>query len=158
MDSRFRSHACRGVALTWSAITIMYLVVLSVLIIRDANFRLDIGIIKLTGRSALWPILLPAVIGLVGLLLVLGRVRWGGWLLGAYSLFWAGILAAALPAVWNAKTSFCTRTLCVTTPWIGRLLTVALAACFLLVALWIHFYAWTGPLDSTTALHTHSSA
>jgi len=158
MSGRFGSHVCRGLALTWSATTIMYLVVVSVVIIRDTSFRLDIGVIKMTGRAALWPILVPAVIGLVGLILVLWHVRWGGWLLGAYSLFWAGVLAAGLPAIWNAKTSFCTRTICITTPWIGRLLLFALATCFFLVALWIRLDARLRPRDSATALNAHSQA
>jgi len=158
MSGTFGSHACRGLALIWSATTIMYLVVVSVVIIRNASFRLDIGVIKMTGRAALWPILLPAVIGLVGLILVLWHVRWGGWLLGAYSLYWAGVLAAGLPAIWNAKTSFCTRTICITTPWIGRLLLFALAACFFLVALRIYLNARLRPRDSAAALNAHSQA
>lgn len=137
MSGRFASHAYRWLALIWSATSILYLLVLSVVIILDASFRLDIGVIKMTGRAALWPVLLPAVIGLAGLVLLLWHVRCGGWLLGAYSSFWAGALIAGLPAIWNAKTSFCTRTICITTPWIGRLLLFALAACFALVALWM---------------------
>lgn len=145
MSGRFASRAYRGLALIWSATTILYLLVLSVVIVHDASFRLDIGVIKMTGRSALWPVLLPAVIGLAGLILLLWQVRWGAWLLGAYSSFWAGTLIAGLPAIWNAKTSFCTRTICITTPWLGRLLLFALAACFFLVALWIYLTARLNP-------------
>ena len=152
MSGKFGLHACKWLALTWSATTTMYLVVVSVVIIRDASFHLNVGVINLTGRAALWPILLPASIGLVGLLLVLCRVRWGLWLLGTYSLFWAGVLAAGLPAIWNAKTSFCTRTICITTPWIGRLVLFALATCFSLVAFWIHLNARQRSGDSGTAL------
>jgi len=99
----------------------------------------------MTGRASLWPILVPAVIGLIGLVLVLTHVRWGVWLLGAYSLFWAGVLAAGLPAIWNAKTSFCTRTICITTHWFGRLLLFALAACFSLLARWAYLNARLQP-------------
>jgi hypothetical protein len=145
MSGGFGSLASRCLAVIWSATTIVYSAVVSAVIIGDANFRLNIGVITMTGRASLWPILVPAVIGLIGLLLVLRRVRWGGWLLGAYSLFWAGVLAAGLPGIWNAKTSFCTRTICITTPWIGRLLLFALPACFLLLARWAYLNARLHP-------------
>lgn len=147
MSGQFASYARRGLALIWSATTIMYLIVLSSLIIRDASFLLNIGVIKMTGRAALWPILFPAVLGLVGLVLVLCHVRWGGWLLGAYSFFWGGVLAAGLPAIWNAKTSFCTRTMCITTPWLGRLLLTSVATCFFLVAMWTYLDARHNRVD-----------
>lgn len=148
MSGRFGFHLCRGLALIWSLATLAYLAVVSVAIIRNATFILNIGVIKMTGRSALWPILGPAVIGLIGLTLVLSHLRWGGWLLGAYSLFWAGVLAAGLPSIWNAKTSFCMRTICITTPWIGRLLLFALTTGFLLVALWTYLNARPKPNNS----------
>ena len=157
MSGRFGSRTRRGLALVWSAITIIYLAVVSAAIVRDPTFHLNVGVMEMTGRVALWPIMLPAVIGLVGLVLVLWHVKWGGWLLGAYSLFWASVLAAGLPAIWNVKTSFCTRTICITTPWIGRLLLFALATCFFLVALRIYLSARLRPCDSL-ALDAHSYA
>jgi len=141
MSGRFGSRLGRGVALIWSITTIAYWAVVSIAIIRDATFRLSIGVIKITGRAALWPTLGPAAIGLVGLILILSHLRRGGWLLGAYSLYWAGVLIAGLPSIWNAKTSFCMRTICITTPWIGRLLLFALASAFFLVALWSYLNA-----------------
>src|SRR6185437_12947108 len=136
MRGSLGSRRCRGLALIWSATTIIYSSVVCAIIIRDPTFHLNVGVMKMTGKAALWPMMLPAVIGLMGVALILWHVKWGGWLLGAYSLFWAGVLAAGLPSIWNVKTSFCTRTMCITTPWIGRLLLFELAACFFLVALW----------------------
>jgi hypothetical protein len=148
MSGSFASRAYRWLALIWSAATILYLLVLSMVILHEASFRLNIGVIKMTGRVALWPVLLPAAIGLAGLILVLWHVRWGGWLLSAYSLFWAGALTAGLPAIWNAKTSFCTRTICITTPWLGRLLLFALASCFFLLASWAYLTARLCPRNA----------
>lgn len=56
MSGRFGSLLYRVLALIWSVTTIAYWAVVSVAIIRDANFGLNIGIIKMTGRVALWPI------------------------------------------------------------------------------------------------------
>jgi hypothetical protein len=72
----------------------------------------------------------------LALLLILLRARMGALLLGAYSLFWTVVLACTLPAVWNARSSFCTQTMCIRTPWIARLLVLALATPFVLAALW----------------------
>lgn len=148
MSGNFGSRIYRGLALIWSATTIIYSCVVCIAIIRDPAFQLNLGVMKMTGKAALWPIMLPAVIGLLGVALILWHVRWGSWLLGAYSLFWASVLAAGLPSIWNVKTSFCTRTMCITTPWIGRLLLFALAAGFFLVAMWTYFTAGIRPRDS----------
>ncbi|MEJ2009604.1 MAG: hypothetical protein P8Z30_15855 [Acidobacteriota bacterium] len=91
---------------------------------------------RTVGRTGLWVTLLPGLGGLVGLFLLLRRARPGAWLLGAYSLFWIALLISGLPAVWNAHHSFCFRTLCITTPWVGRLLLLALAAAFVMAGLW----------------------
>jgi hypothetical protein len=68
------------------------------------------------------------------------------------------VLAAGLPSIWNVKTSFCTRTICITTPWIGRLLLFALATCFFLVALWSYRNTRLRPRDSVSALNTPAQA
>ncbi len=129
-------HFHRGLALMWSALTVAYLLVLSGLIVADQNFPLKIGVISTTGRIGLWITLLPALVGLVAVMLAHRRHAWGTWLLTLYSILWAGMLLAGLPAVWNAKTSFCTRTLCITTPWIARSMLLGLAVPFILVAFW----------------------
>jgi hypothetical protein len=132
------SYVCRGLAMLWSAFTIVYLLVISGLILRDPKFPLNLGSINTTGRVGLWLTLPPGLVGFVAVLLASRRARAGAWLLGIYSVFWAGVLVSGLPVIWNARTSFCTRTLCITTPWIARLLVLALATPFLLVAVWTH--------------------
>jgi hypothetical protein len=127
---------CRGLALMWSALTIIFLLVISVLILGDERFPLNLGTIKTVGRAGLWVTLLPGLVGLLAVLLVLKGARLGAWILGIYSLFWTAVLISGLPAIWTAQQSFCTRTICITTPWVGRLLALALAGSFLLVALW----------------------
>lgn len=130
------SRVRRWLALGWSSFTIVLLLRISVLILGDSKFPLNVGIIKTTGRAGLWATLLPSLIGLAAVALVLWHSRLGLRLLGIYSLFWTAIVVSALPAVWNAKRSFCIRTFCITTPWLGRLLVFALAMPFLLVAFW----------------------
>jgi len=129
-------YLSRSLALLWSAFTSLYLLVLSALILRDAGFSLKLGSINTTGHAGLWVTLLPGMLGLAGVLMVLARARAGAWLLGIYSLFRTGVLLAAMPAVWRARSSFCTRYFCITTPWLARLLPLALATPFLLIALW----------------------
>jgi len=129
-------YLSRSLALLWSAFTSLYLLVLSALILRDAGFPLKLGSVNTTGRAGLWVTLLPGLLGLAGVLMVLARARAGAWLLGIYSLFWTGLLLAAMPAVWHARSTFCTRYFCITSPWLSRLLLLALATPFLLVALW----------------------
>jgi hypothetical protein len=136
MHDPLGSRLCRWLTLSWSMLTIVYLLAISVLVLRDGAFPLNFGSIHTTGRTGLWLTLLPSLAGCVALLLALRRVRAGAWLLSIYSLLWTGVLVSGLPAVWNARTSFCTRAFCITTPWIGRLLLLALAMPFLLVALW----------------------
>lgn len=126
----------RGFALGWSWLSVIYLFVLSALIVRDAAFPLNIGKINTVGRTGLWITLLPAFTGIIALLLVSTRIRLGGRLLGLYSFFWTGVLAAGLPTIWNAQMSFCTRTFCIRTPWIGRCLLLALVGSFVLVTIW----------------------
>ena len=131
-------HLNRILALLWSALTSLYLLLLSSLILRAPGFSLKLGSINTVGRTGLWVTLLPGLLGFMAVLLLLARRRAGAWLLSVYSLFWTGVLIAGLPAIWNARTSFCTRSFCITTPWLGRLLLLALAGVFLLVALWAY--------------------
>ena len=136
MKHSIGSHVRRWLALGWSCLTIVLLLGISVLILGDPKFPLNVGIIKTSGRAGLWATLLPGLIGLGAVVLVLWHSRLGSRLLGIYSLFWTVVVASALPGVWNAKRSFCIRTFCITTPWLGRLLVFALATAFLLVTLW----------------------
>ncbi|MGB9031842.1 MAG: hypothetical protein WCC27_17095 [Acidobacteriaceae bacterium] len=136
MPGSVGSQVYRWLMLLWSAFTAVYLLITSALIFLDARFPLNLGLIRTTGRVGLWVTLLPGVVGVLALLLILLRARLGALLLGAYSLFWTVVLACTLPAVWNARSSFCTQTMCIRTPWIARLLVLALATPFVLAALW----------------------
>lgn len=141
MDHSLGWRVRRALALLWSWVTIGFLLFVSFLIVRDPGFPLNLGVISTTGGAGLWATLLPGLVGLVAVVLVLWHSTLGARMLGLYSLFWAGIFASALPTVWNAKRTFCTRTLCITTPWISRLLVLALATPFLLVAIWTRRHA-----------------
>jgi len=136
MAHSIRSEIGRWCALLWLAISTSYLLVVSVLIFGDARFPLNLGAIRTTGRTGLWITLAPAIVGGLAFLLVLLRIRAGAIVLGAYCGFWIAVLANCLPWVWNARQSFCTRTICIRTPWIGRLLLFGLMTPFAIVAIW----------------------
>jgi hypothetical protein len=128
MARSVRSEIGRWSALLWLAISTIYLTVLSALICGNARFPLNIGAIKTTGRTGLWITLAPAIVGCLAFFLLLFRVRAGAIFLGVYCAFWTFVLACALP--------FCTQTVCIRTPWIGRLLLLGLITPFAIVANW----------------------
>ena len=138
MEPNGRSRLRSGLAVFWTVFTIVFLLVLSLLVLRVRDFPLAIGAFRTVGRSGLWITLLPAVVGAVGLFLLTRKKPLGPWLLIAYSVFWFVMLVGALPTVWHAKTSFCINWLnfCIVTPWITRVVVVVLAAPFLFSAIW----------------------
>jgi hypothetical protein len=145
MAHSVRSKIARWSALLWLAISAIFLLVLSVLICGDAQFPLTLGAIKTTGRAGLWLTLAPAIAGLLACFLVVFRMRAGAIVLGAYCWFWIAVLAYVLPWVWNARQSFCTHTMCIRTPWIGRLLVLGLMTPCVMVAIWAkHEFARMG--------------
>jgi hypothetical protein len=97
-----------------------------------------LGIIRTTGLTGLWVTLLPAAVGLVGMILLKRARQTGLALVALYSAFWLAVGASALPTVWNAKRSFCLNGIgfCITSPWLGRIVALTLLTPFLLVALW----------------------
>jgi len=122
-------------ALFWICITALFFLGLSVAVFANPHFPLAIGVFRTVGRTGLWVTLLPTLVAMLGLLLW-RRQKFGAGLVAAYSLFWSVAFLSCLPYVWNAKRSFCVRNFCITTPWLGRLTTLALAAPFLLAAIW----------------------
>jgi hypothetical protein len=136
MAHPIESRIARWSALAWLAVSSIYLLGLSVVICGNARFPLTLGAIKTTGRTGLWLTLVPAIAGLAALGLLLFRERAGAMALGVYCAFWIVVLAGVLPFVWNARQSFCTATMCIRTPWIGRLLVFGLMTPFAIVALW----------------------
>jgi len=59
MARSIRLYLSRSLALVWSAFTSLYVLVLSVLILRDAGFSLMLGSINTTGHGGLWVTLSP---------------------------------------------------------------------------------------------------
>lgn len=128
----------------WSTLSILLFLGLSVVVFVTPRFPLAIGVFRTTGRTGLWITLLPTLVGLGGVLLW-RRGKLGAGLLLTYSSFWCLTFLSSLPGVWNAKRSFCIRSFCITTPWVGRLIVMALATPFLLAAI------WAGRKDSQSA-------
>ena len=116
----------------------LLLIGIGAMIMAQANFPLNFGLIHTVGRTGLWATFVPGLVGLGGLVLVAGRRRFGGALLVLYSLYWVALAVSGLPSVWNAKASFCLRGLnfCITSPWLARGLLFAIAALFILIAFW----------------------
>jgi hypothetical protein len=131
-----QSRIARWSALAWLAGSSIYLLGLSVVIWGNPRFPLTLGAIKTAGRTGLWLTLVPTLAGLLALCLIVFRNRAGTIVLGVYCGFWTAILASALPFVWNARQSFCTSTMCIRTPWIGRMLVFGLMTPFVIVSLW----------------------
>jgi hypothetical protein len=128
----------RVAAIVWLSASLLPLLGLSAAILRRPRFPLDLGLIHLTGRIGLLVTILPALVGLGGLVL-LSRFRGVGYgLLALYSVFWAALALGALPMIWNADTSFCLRglTFCISSSWQARLLLMGIAVAFLGTTLW----------------------
>ncbi len=118
--------------------TSLLLIGIGVMILAQANFPLNFGLIHSVGRSGIWATLVPGLAGLAGLILLVRHRRFGGALLGLYSLYWVALAVSGLPSVWNAKASFCLRGLnfCITSPWLARGVLFAIAALFMAIAIW----------------------
>jgi hypothetical protein len=120
-------------ALFWIIVTILFFLGSSVAVFRTPRFPLAIGMVRTSGRSGLWITLVPALVGVVGVLFWTRRKLRAALLL-AYSSFWSLWMLSNLPMVWNAKQSFCIRNFCIVTPWTARLSVMALATPFVLAA------------------------
>jgi hypothetical protein len=137
MGVKVKSPVGTIAGLLWVVVTTLFFFGLSVLILAQPDFPLKLGIFQTVGRSGLWVTLLPALTGLLGLV-CWRRKRLGPVLVTGYSAFWFLTLLSGLPYVWNAKQSFCVKSLnfCITTPWLGRAMVLAVAAPFLLTTIW----------------------
>ncbi len=124
----------------WATASAIFLLVIAVQILMQPSFPLGLGSIRTTGLAGLWVTLVPAVVGLAGVVLTRASSRLGPGLVVLYSLFWSVGVASALPTIWNAKTSFCLSGLgfCITSPWIGRMAAIGVLASFLLVGGWAY--------------------
>jgi hypothetical protein len=133
-----------GLAFVWTSATIIMLLVISALIVAQPHFPLDLGVIKTNGLTGLAATLLPAVAGIAGMILFFRPARrLGAHLLGGYSAFWALIFLSGLPAVWNARRSFCLKSLnfCIISPWVARLTVLSIVLPFALAS--VVFFAAT---------------
>jgi hypothetical protein len=145
-----------GLARLWVAGSAVFLLVVAAGILAQPGFPLGLGPIRTTGRAGLWLTLVPAAVGLAGVVLARGRGRLGPGLVFVYSAFWSLVLASGLPAVWNAKESLCLKGLgfCITSPWIGRLAALGVLTPFLLVGSW----AWRRFVERGRTTDRSSSA
>jgi hypothetical protein len=128
----------RALVSTWIVVSALPLLGIALGILTEPGFPLGLGLIRTRGLAGLWVSLLPAVVGVAGVVLFSWSRRVGAGLILAYSAFWTVLLAGMLPVVWNAESSFCLRGLgvCITAAWLGRLVVLALLAAFLGVAGW----------------------
>jgi hypothetical protein len=127
-----------GLARFWITGTAILLLVVAVGILSQPGFPLGLGVIRTTGLAGLWVTLVPAAVGLTGVMLLRAPGWLGPGLVLVYSVFWSLVVGSGLPSVWNARESFCLTGLgfCITSPWIGRTAALGLLTSFLLVGLW----------------------
>jgi hypothetical protein len=128
----------RALASLFIAVTIGFLVVITILIVTQPKFPLDIGLVRTTGRTGLFVTAVPAMVGIIGLALLWRKRRVGSILVTAYCAFWAIVFLGSLPQVWNARQSFCLKGLnfCIVSPWVARLTVLAIVTPFLLSGWW----------------------
>jgi hypothetical protein len=134
-----RPTSIRQVAVVfWILVSAFLLLGISVVILGQTNFPLDVGLIRTKGRTGLWATLVPALVGLAGLSMLPRFRRLGAAVLVLYSAYWATLAAGGLPAVWNAQSSFCLKSLnfCITSPWIARMILIGVTTSFILTGLW----------------------
>jgi hypothetical protein len=134
-----RDGARRGLVTFWTIASSLPLLAIALGILTQPGFPLGLGIIRIRGLTGLWATLVPAVVGVAGVVLLHRRSRRvGAALILSYSGFWSVLLAGMLPVVWNAESSFCLRGLgmCITAAWLGRLAVLGLLTPFLLVCAW----------------------
>ena len=127
-----------GLAFIWTLTTLVFLSVISCLIFTKPAFPLNLGFIQTTGRAGLLATVVPAVAGLAGGLWFAARRSSGGlFVLALYSAFWGVVFAGGLPAIWNARRSFCLKGLdfCIISPWVARITLMAIVLPFLLAAI-----------------------
>ncbi len=143
----------RALVRAWIVLTALPLLGITAGILAEPGFPLGLGIIRTRGLTGLWFSLLPAVVGLAGVVLLGRPGRAGPALTLAYSAFWVVVLAGMLPMVWNAESSFCLRGLgvCITAAWIGRLIVLSLLSVFVGVSTWSVRRARTMPDAPATA-------
>ncbi|HEX7137878.1 MAG TPA: hypothetical protein VF219_08535 [Vicinamibacterales bacterium] len=127
-----------ALAFVWTHTTIVFLFVVSSLILVKPSFALNLGFIQTTGRVGLLATFVPAVAALAaGLWFAVRRSGGGLLVLAFYSAFWAVVFAGGLPAIWNARRSFCLKGLdfCIISPWVARLTLMSIILPFLLAAI-----------------------
>lgn len=119
-------------------VTIGFLLVITVLIVTQPQFPLNIGLVRTTGRAGLVATAVPAMAGIIGLVLLWRRRRIGSLLVAAYCAFWTIVFLGGLPQVWNSRQSFCLKGLnfCIVSPWVARLTVLAIVTPFLLSGWW----------------------
>jgi hypothetical protein len=128
----------RALVRAWIVATTLPLLGITLGVLMEPGFPLGLGVIRTRGLTGLWVSLLPAVVGLAGVVLLGRSRRMAAGLILAYSVFWVVLLAGMLPVVWNVESSFCLRGLgvCITAAWLGRLIVLALLATFVVVSTW----------------------
>jgi len=126
------------VTVGWTLVSALPLLAIAVGILSRPDFPLGLGFIRTRGLAGLWCSLLPAVVGIAGVVLLRSWPRVGAGLILGYAAFWCVVLAGLLPVVWNTESSFCLRGLglCITAAWLGAAVILGLLALFMLVVVW----------------------
>ncbi len=122
-------------AALWATFTVVALVVITTLILKEPGFSLGLGLIRTHGLAGLWVTVPSIVLGITGLILLTMRRAIGTRLLLIYSVIWTLTLVpgmlSELPAIVRHPLAYCTSRTCI--PWVIK---VAITVAFVLSALW----------------------
>jgi hypothetical protein len=133
--TRFGFLLWRSPVLLWTAFTVVFLAVISILIVREPNFPLGITFVDTRGLAGLWITVPSFLLGLFGLLLLLFRRATGAKWLHLYSAFWTA--SSFYGAVEKFRTvihqplAVCLTGMCATLP-----VTLAILLAFVLCVFW----------------------
>jgi hypothetical protein len=118
-----RHRVLRGLAVIWLLASAVLLAGITIHIFGEPGFPLGLGLIQTRGLPGLWATLVPATIGLTGLMLIRRANRLGAGLLLVYSAFWGLILGSLAAILWSRS-------------WVPQLVVLGLLAPFVLIGVW----------------------
>jgi hypothetical protein len=132
-----RSDRSQRLALWWTRSSVIWLLVVGGVFLFHRNLPLTLGTFRATADAVIVSAVALAFLGVGGLVLHQRNPRLGAGLLAGYCVLWLIPLVAALPSVWNARSSICLSgiNICVTSEAAAGLM-IGFVIAFSLVALW----------------------
>jgi hypothetical protein len=145
MEVHMKTWASRTLSVLvylWTIPSVLFLLFVSLLIMREPGFPLILGLVETKGLMGLWATLIPGMVGLAAMILLLRHRPVGAKLLILYCLFWLISLGGECLVDWaQRQMTF--------SGWLhDDALVFVLLAPFLLSALW----AWRRGVSASQAI------